>query len=393
MSWFLSGVLLLWLLGLLQMVLNGVHLPLLLPDATVDGPSAPAVSVVVPARNEEAAIEEGLGSLARQSYPRLEVICVDDGSEDDTGRLARKVAEGHGRLRVIEGEGLREGWLGKPNAMRQGYEAATGEIILFSDADIVHHERSVEAGVATMQARNLDLLSALPRLRAGGVLEDLVFGVALAFLGCVPLWVVNMSFLRRNGVAAGAYIMIRREALEAIGGLDGIRRAFIDDIALGRKVKKAGYATLLARGTQTLSVRPFSDGATMIEGTEKNVFVIFRNSVLLAFVFMVLPVFGLVLLPTLLWFHFLWVFATTGGGGTNLALASAIMVIQLLLRAIPILGQEGFRWWLLPTAPLGATIWILLVLKAAFKTKVLGRTRWRGRDYAPGDPMGQDCSD
>ncbi len=128
-------------------------------------PQLPRVSVLLPARNEEAVIGDCVRSLLAQDYPDFEVLVLDDGSTDGTGDVLAALARTDDRLRVLSGQPLPEGWLGKHWACQQLAEAATGELLLFTDADTVHHPQALRLGVAAMEAERADLMSGFLRQR------------------------------------------------------------------------------------------------------------------------------------------------------------------------------------------------------------------------------------
>ena len=138
----------------------------------------PRVSILVPARNEERTIAACVQSLLSQDYPDFEILVLDDASEDRTGALVRQF-EKDPRLRTLRGTPLPAGWLGKPWACHQLAQAASGEVLLFTDADTVHHPKMLGDAVAALQAERVDLLSALPRLRLATWSERLVLPILL----------------------------------------------------------------------------------------------------------------------------------------------------------------------------------------------------------------------
>ena len=220
------------------------------------------VTAVVPARNEAEHIAATLRSLLAQQFPGdLRVVLVDDNSSDATGDLARRISAEDPRLTVVTGEALPPGWTGKMWAVTQGLrhpEAAAADYILLTDADIVHEPNHIAELVAKAEADGIALVSEMVRLRCRTFAER----------ATIPAFVFFFQMLfpfRRVGdrrhataAAAGGTMLVARQALDSIGGVDRIRAALIDDVALAREIKRAGYAIWLGHAEQAQSRRTYS---------------------------------------------------------------------------------------------------------------------------------------
>ncbi|HET7327231.1 MAG TPA: glycosyltransferase [Nocardioidaceae bacterium] len=227
----------------------------------------PSVGVVVPARDEAAMLPETLPSLLRQDYPgELRVWVVDDASGDGTADVARSVA-GRAAERVactvLAAPSCPPTWTGKLNALQRGVEAAGAagaELLLFTDADITHDRSSVRRLVATALAADYDLVSLMARLRTqNGWERALVPAFVYFFAQLYPFRRVSRPGCR-TAAAAGGCVLIRRTALERAGGLRRIGSDLIDDVALGRLLKRAGARTWLGftgEPPEVRSVRPY----------------------------------------------------------------------------------------------------------------------------------------
>ena len=211
------------------------------PELAPARPTAsPPVTVIVPARDEAPSIGQALRSLLAQDYAGpLRVILVDDGSNDGTGAIARGVADP--RLTVLEGQARPAGWSGKLWAVAQGLaEAEAAELVLLTDADIVHDRRHLATLVAQAERGDLDLVSEMVALACNSPAEHaLVPAFVLFFQLLYPFEWVNDP-LRATAAAAGATLLIRARALERIGGVAAVRGALIDDVALAVAVKRGG---------------------------------------------------------------------------------------------------------------------------------------------------------
>ncbi len=215
--------------------------------------AAPAVDVVVPARDEAATIAAVIASLLAQDYPgEFRVILVDDGSSDGTAQAAGSAP----RLTVLTAPPKPPGWSGKLWALSQGVAAGGAPVILCTDADIVHDPRHLASLVARLEEPAVDLVSEMVRLNCTSLAERaLVPAFVYFFQMLYPFARVNDPG-SRVAAAAGGTVLIRREALERIGGIAAIRGALIDDVTLARAVKRGG-AVYLGHSGLAASIRPY----------------------------------------------------------------------------------------------------------------------------------------
>jgi hopene-associated glycosyltransferase HpnB len=220
----------------------------------------PAVAAVVPARNEADVIDRSIGSLLAQDYPGdLRLILVDDNSDDGTGEVAAASNAAPSRLTVITGQPLARGWTGKLWAVSQGVEAASATAptyLWITDADIAHEPQTLRRLVARAEAGKLTLVSLMARLQTGTWAERLLIPAFVFFFDMLfPFPLVNDP-RNRLAAAAGGCMLVRREALEAAGGIASIRGEIIDDCALGVRLKAQGPIWLgLTRAS--VSLRPY----------------------------------------------------------------------------------------------------------------------------------------
>ena len=265
-------------LGLLLFVRFVVRVPSELPAAGADAERGsgvpPAVSVIVPARDEAINIVRCLRSLAASRYPDFEIIVVDDRSDDRTGELARSVPTGNARrILVVDGVALPEGWLGKPWACHQGAERASGTVLLFTDADTTHEPRLLERAVAGLEEERADLLTVVGRQLMESFWERLVQPqVFLVMLVRFP----DFERLARNdrwrdAIANGQFLLFRRPAYEAIGGHASVRDEVAEDLALAQQVKRAGLRLRIRSAEQDLATRMYRSLGQLVEGWSKNI--------------------------------------------------------------------------------------------------------------------------
>ena len=260
--------------------------PVLVPVPAALRPDAatwPALCVVVPARDEAASIEESLGSLLEQDYPGpYGVVVVDDRSSDGTAALARGFASPH--LRVIDGTEPPPGWSGKLWALSQGVAQVRGlmpgedSVILLTDADIVHEPRHAATLVAKALRDGLDQVSEMVQLSVESRAERALVPAFVYFFQLLyPFAQVNRAG-HRAAAAAGGTILIRAAALTRIGGIESLRGALIDDVALAARVKRSGGAIWLGHSLLARSIRPYPRAADVWRMVARTAYVQLRFS-------------------------------------------------------------------------------------------------------------------
>jgi chlorobactene glucosyltransferase len=237
---------------------------------------APPLSIIVPARNEERTIARCAGSLLAQTYPQYEVVVVDDRSEDRTGAILAGLAREDARLRVVHGEPLPDGWVGKPWALAQGARAASGTWLLFTDADTYHVPEACTSALAFVRAARADALTLGTYQELGSFAERAVLpailGIVLAGSGSMAA--VNDPADAASALANGQYILIARAAYDALGGHDALRGELAEDLAFARRLKADGrFRLLLAGGERLVSVRMYTSLRTIWDGFTKNMYV------------------------------------------------------------------------------------------------------------------------
>ncbi len=253
--------------------------PVLGPDRPA---SFPAVAIVVPARDEAAFVARSLGSLLAQDYGGpTELVLVDDGSGDDTGDIARGLYH-DGRLRVLECAARPPGWAGKLWAVQQGVAATTAPWLLLTDADIEHDPPHLASLMAQAERSGADLVSEMVALHRSSLAETLLIPAFVYFFQMLApfRWVATSVRRRRTAAAAGGTVLIRRAALERIGGIAAIRGALIDDMALARAVKPGG-PIWLGHSALARSIRPYPKAADIWRMIARSAYVQLRHSPLL----------------------------------------------------------------------------------------------------------------
>jgi glycosyltransferase involved in cell wall biosynthesis len=373
----LAGILLVWLqfawvLARIGRLIDLGSAPASLPD----GARWPKLSVVVACRNEAAAIREALSSLLAQDYPGLEIIAVDDRSEDATGAILRELAVAHGALRVARVDTLPPGWLGKTHALHRGAAQATGDWLLFTDADVVFAPDALRRSVAWAVREGFGHAVALPHFIAPGRLER---GFVSLF-GLFFLLHLRVDELRRPGSAAhvgiGAFNLVRREAYQSIGGHERLRFEVADDVKLGLLLRRSGVRQGCADSGGLVRVRWQRGFLPSMRGLLKNFFAGFDygwpgtlRTVLLVPLITTFPAIYLALAAGL-----------SPLAGTRPVAAAAVAVPVILLGGTA-RRLAGGRWSDGLLLPFEGLCLALVALASALLATARGAVIWRGTRY------------
>src|ERR1700688_1332321 len=208
----------------------------------------PFVSIVVPARNEELKVERCLKSLVKQDYPNYEIIVVDDLSTDHTGEIIKEFAQKYPLITAVTGSINPDGWIGKCNALVQGVGYASGEWLIFTDADTCHQSDSLRKAVTFAIENKVDLVSFIPLQELGSFWEKTIMPPLLgSFLMGDCFHMVNWPNAAR-AYAYGQYVMARRSSYHAVGGHQSVRDEIVEDHALARAFKSSGHRVMVADG-------------------------------------------------------------------------------------------------------------------------------------------------
>jgi cellulose synthase/poly-beta-1,6-N-acetylglucosamine synthase-like glycosyltransferase len=254
----------------------------------------PRVSIIVPARNEEEAIEQALRTLLALDYDNYEVIAVNDRSTDRTGEIMERVAEsqtqtqsphpvpaksagtrrGHPRLRVVHHQELPSGWLGKTHAMWTAANLATGDWLLFTDADVLFKPDSLRRALAYAEAEKADHVVLFPRMimKRPGEYMMIAFFQTMFMFGHRPWKVADPSTDDHMGV--GAFNLVRRRVYDAVGTYQALRMEVLDDMKLGKVVKKGGFAQRNVFGGDLISIRWAHGAIGVVNNLTKNFFAV-----------------------------------------------------------------------------------------------------------------------
>jgi hopene-associated glycosyltransferase HpnB len=326
----------------------------------------PEVDVIVPARDEAETIGPVIASLVAQDYAGpLRITLVDDNSTDGTAAAAGTAPN----LRVLRGQPKPAGWSGKLWAVSQGVAASSAPVLLFTDADIVHDPRHLSSLVARLLQPRVEMVSEMVRLNCTSFAERaLVPAFVYFFQMLYPFASVNNP-RSRVAAAAGGTVLVRRDALERVGGIEAIKDALIDDVTLAKAIKKVG-PIYLGHSDLATSVRPYPHFADIWQMVSRTAFTQLRYSL------------G-VLLVTLLGLTLVWLvppWAILFGTGWSFACGLTAFLLATV-SYIPTLRRYGCNpLWSL-TLPLIASFYMAATVGSALDHWFGGGSRWKNRSY------------
>jgi len=331
----------------------------------------PRVSIIVPARNESAMIEAAVRSLLTIDYPDYEVIAVDDRSEDATGEILDRLKAAYGaRLVVVHVRELPPGWLGKTHAMWSAARAATGEWILFSDADVVHAPGALRRAVYYAERERADHMVLLPTMLMESMGERMMIPFFQAmFIFAFRPWKVRDP-KARDSIGVGAFNLIRREAYEKIGTYESMRLSVVDDMRLGEKVKQAGMASRVAFGEDMVTVRWAVGARGVVQNLTKNFFAQVRYS----------PAFAIAAACGLLWLHLgPWLGTAFAPGWSRVGYAIALGSVMAVYSGMGLRLKISRAYVLLH--PVAGVVMVFTLLRSTAVTLARGGVEWRGTFY------------
>jgi len=349
-------------------------------------PDAPMISVCIPARNEARNIRACVDAVLNQTYPNLEIVVLDDRSTDATAEILHSIQ--NERLKVVKGSDLPSGWAGKPHALHQAVRACNGrsEWLCFIDADTFLAPDALASVHARAIEAKADLFTIMTFQVTITFWERVVLPLVMTALsvGFSPRKVNDPK--RKDAIANGQFIFIKRSVYDAIGGHAGIRDQIVEDKAISEKVKWGGYRLIIADGSRVARTRMYTSLAGMWEGWTKNIYLGLRDqpglmvlgafgalcSVIAALVLPIWPMLGLV------WF-------LHGGGWMGIAVSIEAVIlwgVLISVRAVVAHRMDIPLWYAL-TTPLGAAVLASMMFTSTWKVLSGQGVTWRGRKYKP----------
>jgi glycosyltransferase involved in cell wall biosynthesis len=333
----------------------------------------PRVSIIVPARNEEEHIRETLTQLLALEYSNYEVIAVNDRSTDQTGECVEEIAaqaEVHGKLKVIHVTELPPGWMGKTHSMWTASEQASGDWLLFTDADVLFKPDTLRRAMAYAEAEQADHLVLLPRMimKLPGEKMMMAFFQTLFVFGH-RLWKVADP-KARDHIGVGAFNLVRRSTYNSIGTYKALRMEVLDDMKLGKVIKNAGFAPRVVFGDDLISLRWAIGAFGIVNNLTKNFFALlsFQWWRLLG---SVIGVGFLNLGP------FMGVWLTHGG----LRLLYGIALASILAIYFGMAARSAVRPYYFFLHPVATGLFMYILMRSMFHTLWTDGIVWRGTRY------------
>jgi len=378
-AFFLGGMVIIYWLH------NQYHLAIVV-EPTSPPPDAPLISVCVPARNEERNIRACLEGLLAQNYPNFEVIVLDDRSTDATPKILYQLAAKNNKLKIVGGSDLPVGWAGKPHALYQASAAARGEWLCFVDADTFLSPATLSSCYVKAIEANADMFTIMTFQIMGSFWEKVVMPLVMTALsvGFSPRNVNDPR--RKDAIANGQFILIKRSVYEAIGGHESVKDQIVEDKAIAEQVKWNGYRLIVADGMQVARTRMYTSLPEMWEGWTKNMYLGLRDrpsllwlGVFGAFVALVAALF----LPIWPLLGMVW-YLRSGDWLAGLVIFESLILWSYLINVrAKVAKKMDISPWYAFTTPLGAAIFAAMMITSAIRVISGKGVTWKGRAYAP----------
>ena len=337
----------------------------------------PMISILVPARNEEDTIEACIRSLCEQDYDNYEVIVLNDHSQDATGDILHQLqSEYCDRLSVIEGTLLPNHWIGKPHACHQLSLKASGEYILFTDADTIHDRHSISSLISYAQKHKIDMLSAVPKQQLHLFWEH----VAVPFIHTLYLTYLPHDLIMNNpnpqfAAANGQALLFKRESYLEIGGHTSVSSSIAEDIDLAIRMKSFGKRLCHSSALEIISCRMYRTSRDVFTGFSKNVFATMH-----------FDIYKLLFFVTHLFFTYVFPFIALIIGivfneSLIMIFSGTSILLGMSLRTI-IAMYFGYPMWHAFLHGLTAFTFIVFAIYSAIWSMKKNGTEWKGRTYS-----------
>ncbi len=382
---YLAVAALLWAIQSVRAGLGMRRLPRIENFAPMAAELSPRISIIFAARDEAEKLPGAIQTLLALDYPDYEVIAVDDRSSDATGAILDEFAKRDSRLRVIHISDLPPGWLGKPHALDCAYKLSTGTWLVFTDADVHFAPDVLGRAMSIASQQELDHFTLFANMTMVGFWEHVVLTYfALGFTLGVEAWRVNDSHSSRY-VGIGAFQLIRREVLEAIGGHRRLAMEVVEDMKLGKMVKLGGFRSQVGYAGQHLAIRWHAGLRNIIRGTTKNFFATTGFRLSLAIV----QIFGILMMSIVPWIALAWFVVAPSLGATrasslSIGFCAATVGIALLFHSVIAKGAKSSPLYGL-AHPLGALLFAWMLTRSTLVTLLRGGIVWRDTFYPLAD--------
>lgn len=371
---FLVALVLLYWLVQVSMLARCMHVvPVLEVQPRPPREDDETVTVVVPARDEEAVLESALCSRLLDGDPHLRFIFVNDRSSDSTGSIMERVASGDPRVEVLHVEHLPAGWLGKVHAMQSGVEKSSSDWLLLSDADVHFKAGTIRSAVDLATAREVDHIALIPSIKSPSIgLRFCLVPLLRSLSFMVRLWSVHDP-ASTAAMGVGAFNLVRRGTLDHAGGLESLRMEVIDDIGVGTIIKQHGGASLVAAGREGILISWYDRFDEFLRGIERGTAHLPRRIPRMVPVILCLILFLFEVSPFLFLLAWPW---SPALGWIGAAVSTVVVLLSITLA----------RYFGLPLAasaavPIGVSLGLYAAVRCIMKGGRDGSINWRGTRY------------
>ncbi len=344
--------------------------------------SLPAVTIIVPARNEAKIMPETVPTLCAQDYPGLGVVLVNDQSDDDSAAVLAAIGKQHANLLVIGGSPRPEGWCGKPWAVKQGVDRAATPWLCFTDADMFFHPLAVRQAMRLADQGGYDMVSLFPTLIFSSEMEKIGMAGLMTIIGLImPPGKANDP-RSKVALAAGGFILVRRETYEKIGGHEAVKAEIIDDVNLAKKLKESGAKTHSRLTHDLTSTRMYEDFNDLWEGLSKNAYAGMEYQPRKFWVGLIFGILFVVLPPVYVMIGLVWLFRAHSAWSLWFAAIAIVMwTAQCLMhrRTVRFMRLPCWHTFLMPVS---IALYCAIASHSAWQHHFGGGTVWKGRKYA-----------
>lgn len=372
LAWLLA---LAWLWKAVTAALGLPRIPNLLESKFDRAPAGdPAITIIVPARNEQDALPACLKSLIEQDYANLKILAVDDRSTDATGAIIDALAARHpDRLRALHVKTLPDNWLGKPHAMAMAARDAIAidrpDYLLFTDADVFFEPQAIRRSLAHAVATDADHFVTFPT----PLIKSIGEGMLLGYLGVMGLWATRPwkasdPKAKRDSIGIGAFNLLRTEAYENLGGFESLRMEILEDLMLARRVKLAGLRQCVAIAPGMVTLHWAAGAWGVVHVMTKNLFAVFRFRITLA-------------LAACAWLTVLCLGPIVFLVFRQTRLPAVLTLIAVVMLYLLSTRHSKISPWYAVLFPAGAALFLYSLLQSALTTLRAGGVTWRGTFY------------
>jgi glycosyltransferase involved in cell wall biosynthesis len=365
----------LWVVGLGYLIISIKRLPALRGQHTPVPAVWPRLSVLIPACNEAADLESAVVTLLQQDYPDLEIILVDDRSTDGTGEIIERLARENPRIRAVHVETLPRGWLGKVHALHRGVERASGDWLLFTDADVHFGAAILRRAVALVLHQRVDHLALIPRT----IQKSFWLELAVNTFGLLFFITTRAASVNRPGskafVGIGAFNLVNAERFHRTPGFEWLRLEPGDDVGLGMMIKQSGGTTRLAFAYEDLSLQWYPSVTAMFKGLEKNLFGPGSRYRWWLMLIQVGVIWALVAAP------YVSLALGLAHGLAPLWTAGAAAISMQLIFPVCFVADRKTKGFILLLFPVGVLLITAMMLRAGYQCLKNGGIDWRGTHY------------